>query len=61
VDVKPLFYVNRRTIFQRPVDCGQGRVSLGFAVCDVRDGLDAEIVCAIMNNGEKPPDDAKRD
>lgn len=58
--VEPLFYVNHRTIFQRPVKTRKG-ISLGFAVCDVREDMDAEAVCAIMNNGEKPDDDAKRD
>lgn len=47
----PLFYIKGSTIFQRPVRSGTG-TRLGFAVCDVRDGIDPVDVCAILNKGE---------
>lgn len=55
--MKPLFYAARGTIFQRPIKTARGGVTLGFAVCDVRDGIDPNMVCAILNIGEKPPAD----
>lgn len=48
---RPLFYVKDMTIFQRPVSTEKG-VRMGFAVCDVRDGVDPAAVCAILNKGE---------
>lgn len=49
----PLFYVKDSTIFQRPVRSGTG-VRMGFAVCDVHDGVDPAEVCAMLNKSEPP-------
>lgn len=51
-DVIALFYVKDRTIFQRPTRTSKGNTMMGFAVCDVRDGLNPNEVCNIMNRGE---------
>jgi hypothetical protein len=50
-EVLPLFYVRGSIVFQRPVRNGD-RVRMGFPVCEVMDGVDPDVVCAIMNKGE---------
>lgn len=48
---EPLFYAKGNTVFQRPVKSERG-TRMGFAVCDVRDGVDPDEVCEILNKGE---------
>lgn len=55
-EIIPLYYVgkgrmDRKTIFQRPVR-NDDNIAMGFAVCDVRDGIDPAEVCAILNKGD---------
>lgn len=52
---EPLFYAEGRTVFQRPVKTAKG-VRMGFAVCDVRDGVDPGVVAAILNLGDTDGD-----
>lgn len=54
--LKPLFYARNGVVFQRPVRTKTG-TAMGFAVCEVRDGVDAADVCRILNAGEAPPAD----
>lgn len=58
---EPLFYTKNRRVFQRPVtktkDDGTCATSMGFAILDVLDGIDAEGVQFIvdaLNAAEKP-------
>lgn len=53
---EPLFYVKRQRIFQRPVRTATG-ATMGFHVCTVADGVDANAVCNILNKGKAPPAD----
>jgi hypothetical protein len=46
-----LYYARGATVFRRPVRTAKG-VTMGFAVCDVRDGVDAIDLAEIMNLGE---------
>lgn len=50
-DVISYFYVKQGYIFKRPVRVGEN-ITMGFPVCLVCDGVDAEQVCAILNRGE---------
>ena len=54
-DPVPLLYVKGTTIFHRPVKTVTG-TSMGFAVCDVHDGVNPDEVCALLNRAEKPED-----
>lgn len=50
-DVISYYYVRNGYIFKRPVRTDAG-VTMGFPVCLVCDGVEAEQVCAILNRGE---------
>lgn len=56
-ETKPLYYVSPRgagnVIFCRLVRTKKG-VRMGFAMCEVCDGVDANEVCAMLNKAEPP-------
>lgn len=50
---EPLFYIRDRHIFQRPVRNANGSVTMGFAVCEVCDGVDPLALCQLLNSAER--------
>jgi hypothetical protein len=50
---EPLFYAKDMVVYQRPVQKGTS-VTMGFAVCEVRDGVDPLELCAMLNKAEPP-------
>lgn len=52
---EPLYYVSSHgganVIFQRPVKTKKG-IRMGFAVCEVCDGVDPATICAMLNKAE---------
>jgi hypothetical protein len=49
----PLFYIKGNRIFQRPVR-RDNKTTMGFAVCEVCDGVDPLELCRLLNLAEKP-------
>ena len=55
--LKPLYYVKGNVVYQRPVEHkrlnGSVNVSMGFAVCEVRDGVSPKAVAALLEKGAR--------
>lgn len=58
--LKPLYYAKDMTVFKRAVQVSKSSVRMGFAVCEVRDGVNPEDVAALLNKADPPsPDEPK--